>query len=230
MQRDQDLGDDDENVADDDIRNVVFRSGFFGKGLRDFVVATFGLEFRVDHEVVGQSDGHESGEDDQDAGPPGPGELVSEDASREESGEDDDRASEHLEGRGRSQRQAEIHQAGGHEVEHRRWEEEERVEVARLVVFEFFVSGLEGFGVFGLGRTGFGLGRTVFGLGKELVLVGLADLEASLDVVDDDAERLAHEHAPGLEERVSEGSLDSVVADRLDDVRPLQTNKEKKIS
>jgi hypothetical protein len=29
---------------------------------------------------------------------------------------------------------------------------------------------------------------------------------------------------------VSEGSLDSVVADRLDDVRPLQTNKEKKIS
>jgi hypothetical protein len=27
---------------------------------------------------------------------------------------------------------------------------------------------------------------------------------------------------------VSEGSLDSVVADRLDDVRPLQTNKKEK--
>lgn len=68
-------------------------------------------------EHVGESNNDEPEKDEQDAEPADPAKLVAEDQTGENSGEDDDRASEHLEGAGGGEGEPDVHQRGGAEVE-----------------------------------------------------------------------------------------------------------------
>ncbi len=180
FQSNKELSKDNDDVAADNVGKGLLGSGLFGKSSHGLV------------EVIGQCDCHQSGKDENDTG-----ELLTKSEIRKDSSEDDGSNLEHVIGRGRGQHQAGVHDEGGNGVKRCEIEHDFRDGGQSLDVV-IFVSGLEGFEVFGLDRSI---------LRKQ--------------EVGHEAEGLAHVNAPRQEERVAERSLDSIVADRPHHGRPL---------